>query len=56
MRELKIATLGGGTGHVRLLEALKNLYHVQITAIVAMTDNGGSSGRLRNEFRRDKFI
>ncbi|KKQ57570.1 MAG: hypothetical protein US74_C0003G0037 [Parcubacteria group bacterium GW2011_GWA2_38_13] len=50
MRELKIATLGGGTGHVRLLEALKNLYHVQITAIVAMTDNGGSSGRLRNEF------
>lgn len=49
MKELKIATLGGGTGHVRLLEALKNLYNVQITAIVAMTDNGGSSGRLRNE-------
>lgn len=50
MRELKIVTLGGGTGHVRLLEALKNLFNVKITAIVAMTDNGGSSGRLRNEF------
>jgi len=50
MKELKIVTLGGGTGHVRLLEALKNLYNVRITAIVAMTDNGGSSGRLRNEF------
>lgn len=49
-KKFKITTLGGGTGHVRLLEALKYIENIFLTAIVAMTDNGGSSGRLRNEF------
>ncbi len=44
----KIVAIGGGTGLSTLLRGLK--YHsVHITAIVAITDDGGSSGRLRSE-------
>lgn len=42
----KIVCLGGGTGLPNLLAGLKN-YTNNITAIVTMTDEGGSSGRLR---------
>jgi len=44
----KIVTIGGGTGRFTLLLGLKK-YPVDISAIVAMTDNGGSTGRLRDE-------
>ena len=40
---------GGGTGMSCLLSGLKH-FTPHITAVVAMTDNGGSSGRLRKEF------
>ena len=40
--------LGGGTGLSTLLRGLKN-YPVDMTAIVTVTDDGGSSGRLRME-------
>lgn len=40
---------GGGTGMAALLAGLK-LYTPNITAVVTVTDNGGSSGRLRNDF------
>lgn len=44
----KIVIIGGGTGLSVLLRGLK--YHpVEITAIVTVADDGGSSGRLRNE-------
>lgn len=44
----KIVTIGGGTGLSTLLRGLK--HHTEhLTAIVAMADDGGSSGRLRNE-------
>ncbi|MBO9539165.1 YvcK family protein [bacterium] len=44
----KLVAIGGGTGLSTLLRGLK-AYSDNITAIVAMTDNGGSSGRLREE-------
>jgi len=43
-----IVTIGGGSGLSTLLRGLKQ-YPVNITAIVAVSDDGGSSGKLRNE-------
>ncbi len=43
----KIVTIGGGTGSFTLLTELKELPNVEITAVVAMSDSGGSTGRLR---------
>ncbi len=44
----RIVAVGGGTGLSTLLSGLK-LFTSNITAIVTVTDTGGSSGRLRNE-------
>jgi len=46
----KIVCLGGGNGMPKVLEGLKK-YPVKITAICAMLDSGGSSGRLRKEYK-----
>ncbi|MFH0763993.1 MAG: YvcK family protein [Candidatus Omnitrophota bacterium] len=45
----KIVVIGGGTGLSTLLHGLKE-YTSNITAIVTVADDGGSSGRLRKEF------
>ncbi|MFP4687526.1 MAG: uridine diphosphate-N-acetylglucosamine-binding protein YvcK [bacterium] len=45
----RIVALGGGTGLSTLLRGLKNV-SANLTAIVAVTDDGGSSGRLRDDF------
>jgi len=45
----KIVVIGGGTGLSTLLHGLKE-YTSNITAIVTVSDDGGSSGRLRKEF------
>ncbi|NJK35856.1 MAG: YvcK family protein [Oscillatoriales cyanobacterium SM2_2_1] len=47
-RGAKIVAIGGGTGLSTLLRGLKN-YSANITAIVTVADDGGSSGRLRRE-------
>lgn len=60
-RELKLVAIGGGTGLSTLLKGLRE--HVEgagdrqpgaaiteLTAVVTVTDDGGSSGRLRKEF------
>ena len=54
---LRIVAIGGGTGLSALLSGLKRYaipggerHLVDITAIVTVTDDGGSSGRLRREF------
>lgn len=47
--KIKIAAIGGGTGLATLLRGLKN-YSDEISAIVAVTDNGKSSGVLRKEY------
>lgn len=52
---LRIVSLGGGNGLSALLRGLKRYATVgeggvDITAVVTVTDDGGSSGRLRREF------
>jgi uncharacterized cofD-like protein len=52
---LRIVSIGGGTGLSTLLRGLKRYAQkgedlVDITAVVTVTDDGGSSGRLRREF------
>ena len=57
---LRVVSIGGGHGLSALLEGLKKYTHapregtaglrIDITAIVTVTDDGGSSGRLRREF------
>ena len=44
----KIAVIGGGTGSFTVLSGLKH-YAKDITAIVNMADDGGSTGQLRDE-------
>lgn len=44
----KIVVIGGGTGLSTLLRGLKN-YTENLTAIVTVADNGGSSGMLRED-------
>lgn len=46
--EPKIVVIGGGTGLSVLLKGLKQ-YTAQLTAVVTVSDDGGSSGRLRAE-------
>src|SRR6266566_5670671 len=53
---LRIVSIGGGTGLSALLSGLKKYTQpfgsaVDVTAIVTVTDDGGSSGRLRREFQ-----
>jgi uncharacterized cofD-like protein len=45
----KIVSVGGGTGLSTLLVGLKE-YTSNITAIVTVADDGGSSGRIRQQF------
>jgi uncharacterized cofD-like protein len=52
MESLRIVAIGGGTGLSTLLHGLKEFTPAEadITAVVTVTDDGGSSGRLRREF------
>ncbi len=55
---LRVVAIGGGTGLSSVLQGLKHYARpagpgnraLDITAIVTVTDDGGSSGRLRREF------
>ncbi len=47
----RIVTIGGGTGTFSLLSHLKK-YQFHISAIVTMSDSGGSSRMLMDEFQR----
>ena len=44
----RVVVIGGGTGNFTVLRGLKN-YGVEISAIVSMADDGGSTGILRDE-------
>jgi uncharacterized cofD-like protein len=46
----RIVAIGGGTGLSSLLRGLKQ-YTSNLSAIVTVADDGGSSGRLRDEYR-----
>ncbi|MEK7181757.1 MAG: gluconeogenesis factor YvcK family protein, partial [Patescibacteria group bacterium] len=44
----KVVTIGGGTGSFMLLSGLRK-YPIELSAIVSMADDGGSTGVLRDE-------
>ncbi|MDQ2960761.1 MAG: YvcK family protein [Candidatus Dormibacteraeota bacterium] len=46
----RVVTMGGGTGLSTLLRGIKK-YTGNIVAIVTVADDGGSSGRIREEYR-----
>lgn len=48
MERKRVVTVGGGTGSFMLLSGLKK-YPVDLSAIVSMADDGGSTGVLRDE-------
>lgn len=48
VRRLKVVTIGGGHGLYVMLRALRHL-GVDLTAVVTVADDGGSSGRLRRD-------
>lgn len=48
-KKTKIVVIGGGTGLSTMLRGLKR-YPYDITAIVTVADDGGSSGRLRDDY------
>ena len=43
-----VVTIGGGTGSFVVLSGLKN-HDIDLSAVVAMTDSGGSTGKLRDQ-------
>jgi len=45
-----IVTLGGGTGTFVVLSALKEVPDITLTAVVASSDDGGSTGQLRDAY------
>ncbi len=47
-RDIRVVVIGGGTGSFMILSGLKK-YLRQITALVSMADDGGSTGVLRDE-------
>ena len=51
MNMKKIVIFGGGSGLSQILKGLK-LFPVDITAVVSVSDNGRSTGRLRKEMHQ----
>jgi uncharacterized cofD-like protein len=50
MVKKKIVVIGGGTGSAVALSGLKDQANIELSAVVVVSDNGGSTGRLRDEF------
>ena len=48
-KRTRIVVIGGGTGLSTILRGLKQ-HPFDITAIVTVADDGGSSGRLRDDY------
>src|SRR3990167_6126371 len=48
MSKPKVVVIGGGSGSYVVLSGLKK-YPINLTAVIAMTDSGGSTGRLRDQ-------
>lgn len=46
----KIVAIGGGTGSAVVLSGLKDYKDIDLSAVIVVSDNGGSTGRLRDEF------
>lgn len=50
LKRVRIVCIGGGTGLFQMLAGLRKLPSVHLTSIVNMSDDGGSSGRLKASF------
>ena len=50
MRNKNVVVIGGGHGQSTICRGIKSIPHINITAIVTVADDGGSTGRLRREF------
>jgi uncharacterized cofD-like protein len=47
---IRVVALGGGTGLSTLLRGLKTIEEFEITAIVTVADDGGSTGKIREAY------
>lgn len=45
-----VVVIGGGTGLSAMMEGLKELEDVNLTAIISVADDGGSTGRIRDQY------
>lgn len=50
MNKKKVVIIGGGHGQSIILRGIKNIEHIDISTIVTVADDGGSTGRLRHYF------
>ena len=50
MKHKHIVVIGGGHGQSAICRGIKNIPDVDISAIVTVADDGGSTGRLRRRF------
>ena len=50
MTRKKVVVIGGGHGQSAILRGIKKIEEIDITAIVTVADDGGSTGRLRRHF------
>ncbi|MFQ5493373.1 MAG: uridine diphosphate-N-acetylglucosamine-binding protein YvcK [Candidatus Dojkabacteria bacterium] len=55
MKKQKIVTLGGGTGSLMILTGLRDYKEAEVSTILAMADDGGSTGRMREEYNMPSF-
>ena len=49
-RKRRVVIIGGGHGQAAICRGVKNIQNAEITAIVTVADDGGSTGRLRRQF------
>ena len=50
MTRKKVVVIGGGHGQSAILRGIKKIEEIDITAIVTVADDGGSTGRIRRQF------
>lgn len=46
-----VVVIGGGTGLSSLLKGLKDIKNINLSAIVTVADDGGSTGKIRRDFK-----
>jgi uncharacterized cofD-like protein len=49
-RTKKVVVIGGGQGQSCILRGIKNIEDIEISAIVTVADDGGSTGRIRERY------
>ena len=47
----KVVVIGGGHGQAAVLRGLKDIEDIELTTIVTVADDGGSTGKLRRDFQ-----